>query len=110
MYLGQIVESVTRDDLNAGLAHPYSKALFDAAPMLDRRSDAVRSLPEPALKGEVPSPINLPTGCRFHPRCPLRQDICETRVPELETIKNRDLRCHFSSKLISSCHDLRAAG
>ena len=99
MYLGEIVESVTRDELQAGVAHPYSKALFAAAPVLDRRADAMRSLPEPAIKGEVPSPINLPSGCRFHPRCPLRQPICETDVPALEDVDGRDIRCHFASEL-----------
>ena len=99
MYLGEMVESVTRDELQAGLAHPYSKALFAAAPVLDRRADAMRSLPEPAIKGEVPSPINLPSGCRFHPRCPLRQPICETDVPALEVVDGCDIRCHFASEL-----------
>ncbi|MGE8944366.1 oligopeptide/dipeptide ABC transporter ATP-binding protein [Leptospira interrogans] len=79
--------------------HPYSKALFAAAPVPDRRADAVRSLPEPAIKGEVPSPINLPSGCRFHPRCPLCQSICQASVPKLEIVNSRDIRCHFAVEL-----------
>ncbi len=88
-----------RNELQASLVHPYSKALSAAAPVPDRRADAVRSLPEPAIKGEVPSPINLPSGCRFHPRCPLRQSICQTSVPKIEIVNSLDIRCHFAVDL-----------
>jgi oligopeptide/dipeptide ABC transporter ATP-binding protein len=99
MYLGQVVESADRAQLDQVAIHPYSKALFASAPILDRRIDAHRVPPEPALKGEVPSPINLPSGCRFHPRCPYRQDICTTATPELQPVAGRSVRCHFAKQI-----------
>jgi oligopeptide/dipeptide ABC transporter ATP-binding protein len=99
MYLGQIVESADRAQLEEMAVHPYSKALFASAPILDRRLEAHRAPPEPALKGEVPSPINLPSGCRFHPRCPYRQDICATTAPEPQSIAGRSVRCHFAVQI-----------
>ncbi len=70
MYLGKIVEMADRDELYANLRHPYTESLFSAIPRPDprRRPDRVR------LEGETPSPINPPSGCTFHPRCPLTRE------------------------------------
>ena len=76
MYLGQIVEEAPTERLFAGAAHPYAQALIAAMP-----TGAHRGAPIPALKGELPSPIAPPAGCRFHPRCPKAQDICRHEAP-----------------------------
>jgi oligopeptide/dipeptide ABC transporter ATP-binding protein len=102
MYLGEIVEMVSRNGLLKGVAHPYSRALFSSAPVLNRDPHAKRQVPAPALKGEVPSPIDLPSGCRFHPRCPYRQPLCSTTAPQLQSIQGRDIRCHFAVQMLES--------
>jgi peptide/nickel transport system ATP-binding protein len=77
MYLGQIVEVAPRDELFTRPRHPYTRVLL-AASLVEESGDA-EVLAQ--LKGEPPSPIDPPSGCRFHPRCPLAQDICHTDVP-----------------------------
>ncbi|MEV0284895.1 MULTISPECIES: oligopeptide/dipeptide ABC transporter ATP-binding protein [unclassified Kribbella] len=92
MYLGQIVEVAGRDDLFTNPRHPYTRVLLAASLAEDE---------EPAgmvkrLRGEPPSPIDPPHGCRFHPRCPMAQDICRTVVPEVSRPgPNRLVTCHF---------------
>jgi oligopeptide/dipeptide ABC transporter ATP-binding protein len=83
MYLGRIVESAPSEELFANPAHPYTRALIDAVPNPDPDFEAGRHV-EP-LQGEVPSPANPPSGCVFHPRCPLATDQCRQEVPMLET-------------------------
>jgi oligopeptide/dipeptide ABC transporter ATP-binding protein len=80
MYLGRIVELCRSEDLYARRLHPYTQALLSAIPVadLDRRSNRV------VLEGDVPSPVNPPSGCPFHPRCRFRQDICMTVTPPLK--------------------------
>jgi len=80
MYLGRIVELCRSEDLYARRLHPYTQALLSAIPVadLDRRSN------RQVLEGDVPSPVNPPSGCPFHPRCRFRQDICKTVVPTLK--------------------------
>jgi peptide/nickel transport system ATP-binding protein len=83
MYAGQIIETGGIKEFFEEPLHPYSKALLE-------------SLPERGLNpipGSSPSPIDLPEGCRFHPRCPHRRDVCFQRKPELVRIKERDVRC-----------------
>jgi len=80
MYLGQIVERATRDDLYAGPVHPYTKSLMSSVP----RVDPSARIEHTRLPGEVPSPINPPSGCAFHPRCPLTRRLAED-LPEGET-------------------------
>ena len=95
MYLGKIVELSPADDIFASPLHPYTQALFGAIPLPD--VDNLRELT--ILEGNVPSPINPPTGCRFHTRCPLVQDICKQQEPLLRQIRpNRMVACHFVSE------------
>jgi oligopeptide/dipeptide ABC transporter ATP-binding protein len=91
MYLGRVVESGEARALAAAPKHPYTEALFSAA--LPSHPDERR--PEIILPGEVPSPINPPSGCRFHPRCPQAMAQCSQRVPELREIEGRIVSCHL---------------
>lgn len=92
MYLGKITELASADDIFTSPLHPYTQALFGAIPMPD--VDNPRQLA--VLEGNVPSPIDPPTGCRFHTRCVLAQEICTTVEPELKQIKNnRMAACHL---------------
>jgi len=92
MYLGKIVEKAKTKDLFKNPLHPYTKALFSAA--LPAHPDIVRE--EIILAGEVPSPINPPSGCRFHPRCPSVMPHCAKIEPELKEIATDHLvACHL---------------
>ncbi len=97
MYLGRIAELAERRELFRQQEHPYTNALMSAIPVPDPELRRKRII----LKGDVPSPVNPPTGCRFHPRCPLRQEmgdpaICATEVPPLIDLGQDHLcACHF---------------
>ena len=92
MYLGQVVEYSDTEELYQNPLHPYTKALFSAA--LPSHPDMVRE--EIVLTGEVPSPINPPSGCRFHPRCPFAMDKCSEEVPvEKEVAPGNLVSCHL---------------
>jgi oligopeptide/dipeptide ABC transporter ATP-binding protein len=93
MYLGQIVELAPMRNFNLRIKHPYSQALFAATPVADPERASNRRI---VLSDDVPSPIDPPSGCRFHTRCPYRQEICETVAPELRAVENRQVRCHFA--------------
>lgn len=80
MYLGKIVEKAHAEELYRNPKHPYTKALMSAIPVPDPRGKEERII----LTGDVPSPINPPTGCHFHPRCPSAIEECKTKVPTLE--------------------------
>jgi peptide/nickel transport system ATP-binding protein len=79
MYLGRIVELASADDLFADPKHPYTRALLAAAPVPDPVVERTR--PRTIIKGELPSPLNPPAGCVFHPRCPLATEECKKGVP-----------------------------
>ena len=94
MYLGRIVELGERDDVYENPRHPYTKAMLSAVPVPDttRRENRERI----RLQGDVPSPINPPTGCHFHTRCWKAQEICKTVVPPLELLAPKhQAACHF---------------
>ncbi len=95
MYLGKIVE-LTPHDIFKEAMHPYTFALVSAVPIPDPRFAGKAAI----LSGEVPSPINPPTGCRFHPRCPFAQDRCSKDIPELRDMGNGHLvACHYAGTL-----------
>jgi oligopeptide/dipeptide ABC transporter ATP-binding protein len=95
MYLGKIVELTPRDIFNEAM-HPYSAALVSAVPVPD---PALRGRAE-ILAGEVPSPINPPSGCRFHPRCRYATEKCQDEVPELRDMGDGHLvACHYAGEL-----------
>jgi len=92
MYLGKIVELAKTDQVFDFPAHPYTEALIEAVPIPDPRTKELKIM----LKGEVPSPINPPSGCRFHPRCPRAKEKCAVSEPELEeTTPEHAVACYF---------------
>ena len=96
MYLGQIVEIAPTKKLFTTTRHPYIKALLSAIPHLD--PDAEKKAIK--LEGEIPSPINPPSGCKFHTRCPFAQDRCKVETPEWREIDDDHfVSCHFAGEL-----------
>lgn len=96
MYLGQIVELAGADEVVMAPCHPYTEALVSAVPIPDPRAKKERIL----LKGDVPSPIDPPAGCRFHTRCPHAKPRCTAEQPELREVRpGHFAACHFSEEL-----------
>jgi oligopeptide transport system ATP-binding protein len=96
MYLGKIVEEAPTEELFANPRHPYTRALIAAAP----RIGGGKRKPGAAPKGDVPSPLHPPSGCSFHPRCPLAQNICRGNTPELQTVSGQadhKTACYFTN-------------
>jgi peptide/nickel transport system ATP-binding protein len=92
MYLGQIVELGTLNEVYRHPLHPYTRALLAAVPVPDPRYRRTTPMP----RGEIPNPINPPAGCRFHPRCPLVQDRCSQDAPQLvQASDGHYVACHF---------------
>jgi len=97
MYLGQIVEQANTDELFGKKLHPYTQALVSAVPIPDVEKKTMRII----LPGEVPSPINPPSACRFHPRCPYATELCKTREPKLdEYLPGHLAACHYAKDFI----------
>lgn len=95
MYLGKIVEHAQTEALFGEPLHPYTVVLLESAPQVQpvtEQRERTRSAP---LSGEVPSPLDIPPGCPFHPRCPRRFDPCDRIVPELKDIRGRLVSCHL---------------
>jgi dipeptide transport system ATP-binding protein len=90
MYLGRVVEQGTRDDIFNNPQHPYTKALLSATPT----PDPARKRERIVLKGELPSPLNPPSGCTFHPRCPIAFETCNTVNPVLIAHETSLVACH----------------
>jgi peptide/nickel transport system ATP-binding protein len=94
MYLGSIVEIGVADQIFSHPAHPYTQALISAVPKPVYDAGVVRN--RIILSGDVPSPINPPSGCRFHPRCPIAQDRCRVERPALlPSVRAGSVACHF---------------
>lgn len=102
MYLGKIVELADRDELYQAPKHPYTKALLSAIPIPDPQIEKRRQ--RIILSGDLPSPINIPRGCRFHTRCPMAQEICREVEPGFERKEGREhyAACHFSEQVNTS--------
>lgn len=95
MYLGKIIEMASTEKIFHNPLHPYSKALIGSVPIPDPEKRKARA----PLHGEVPSPVNPPSGCRFHPRCPFMMDVCMQKVPELKVVNGDHMvACHLFSK------------
>jgi len=92
MYLGKILETGPKEEVFSRPLHPYTLALLSSIPVPDPKAKLERIIP----KGEIPSPINPPKGCRFHPRCPYAQAVCSEREPQLEeTEPSHMVACFF---------------
>ena len=91
MYLGSLVEVAPRKELLLNHRHPYTRALLDSVPVADPEVKM-----KATVKGEVPSPINLPTGCRFHTRCPMAESVCAKEEPKaIQIAPNHFAACHI---------------
>jgi oligopeptide/dipeptide ABC transporter ATP-binding protein len=98
MYLGKVVEIAEKKKLFDNPLHPYTKALLSAIPEPNRKKKKERII----LKGDVPSPIDPPAGCRFHTRCPLATDLCRNTEPELRSLaQGHQAACHYAEQLTS---------
>ena len=95
MYLGEIVETCGADELFDSPLHPYTQALLSAVPVPDPTRERKRIV----LEGDVPTPINPPSGCHFHPRCPVAEELCSQEAPGLtEAGDGHTFRCHVAAR------------
>ncbi|RZS44965.1 peptide/nickel transport system ATP-binding protein [Herbihabitans rhizosphaerae] len=111
MYLGGLVEEATSDALYAEPLHPYTRALLSAVPVPDPEVEDARE--RILLAGDLPSPANPPTGCRFHTRCPWKQEeLCDTDRPELREFRpGHRVACHYAEDILAGRiqpHEVRA--
>ncbi len=101
MYLGRIIETGPVGAVFARPVHPYTAALVDATPLPDP-SAAVRGRAHVEVSGDVPSPVQLPSGCAFHPRCPIAVDVCRRDVPELQDVGDGvSVACHRAAERLA---------
>jgi dipeptide transport system ATP-binding protein len=95
MYLGRPVEHGPKEAIFSGPRHPYTQALLAATPSVDPKARSKRLM----VKGELPSPINPPSGCAFHRRCPFATELCAKDRPELRPVDGRQVACHYAEKI-----------
>ena len=95
MYLGRAVEFAPKTQLFSQPLHPYTRALLSATPSIDaaRRANKIR------IVGELPSPLNPPSGCSFHKRCPYAQPNCSVDVPPLRSVRGSEVACHYAEAI-----------
>jgi oligopeptide transport system ATP-binding protein len=98
MYLGKIVEFASVEEIFANPQHPYTKALISAVPQINPEDRTNRVV----LTGDIPSPASQPTGCHFHPRCPIAQKQCSETEPQLRTITKAGhlVSCHLATEAV----------
>jgi peptide/nickel transport system ATP-binding protein len=97
LYLGKMCELGEIGEVYAHPLHPYTQALMAAVPVPDPSQRRTQKMPE----GEIPNPINPPSGCRFHPRCPLAQDVCSREEPQMRELRpGHTVACHFAEQFI----------
>ena len=94
MYLGRVVEVADRDALYASPRHPYTKALISAVPIPDPELERARD--RSLLQGDLPSPLNPPSGCAFRARCPLADERCAAESPVLRSVGKSLVACHHA--------------
>jgi oligopeptide/dipeptide ABC transporter ATP-binding protein len=97
MYLGRIVEEGPAKEVVRNPQHPYTKALISVVPKRDPRDAMTPQI----LKGETPNPVHVPSGCRFHPRCPVATDACPTIDPALEPARDAGSRDHRAACILT---------
>ncbi len=94
IYAGEVVEYGSLEEIFDHTAHPYTKGLFNSLPSLEEKTDRLKP-----IRGLMPDPANLPSGCKFHPRCPYADEKCTQEIPDLQDVGNSHLcRCHHSNK------------
>ena len=104
MYLGKIVEIGLSQEVLGRPLHPYSQALRMALPTLDAERRTYQELPD-VIGGEIPNAIDIPSGCRFHPRCPYATELCKEKEPELRELrKGHSVACHYAEDLQGNSH------
>jgi oligopeptide/dipeptide ABC transporter ATP-binding protein len=107
MYLGKMAEMANRHDLYDNPLHPYTQALLSAIPVPDPDRKQERTI----LTGDVPSPLNPPTGCRFHPRCPIARDNCSVDEPEFrELARDHFAACHYADQFLPGARPSAGVG
>lgn len=96
MFLGKICEIAEKNALYQQPLHPYTRFLIDAIPQADPHT---RNEEKKILTGEIPSPVNLPSGCRFHTRCPYATDQCRHMEPQMREVDGHQVACHYAGKI-----------
>lgn len=96
LYLGRIMEMAAAENLYENPLHPYTRMLLEAIPLPDPRQERERLAKVKVSSGELPSPLNPPSGCVFHTRCPQADNICREQIPVLRETDGRQVACHFA--------------